>query len=324
MKCFHDSSHTERNLMSSDKERLREQEKRISAAFLKHSPKESSFDEEEGMLNIFLETVGGVHEIVTSRLYRCEATSLESYFNSRWGISRAQVYRYMDCYFVLNQLHGISELPGRERLCRSLKKCAKTERDMRRLWESTLILAGDERPIPTQLIHDAWTELKKLNKIESRIGHKRSYSETSLHTPKRTRTTSQSSDFQKRSRTSSRSSDRKTLEGHISIDDLVNQYEEEYVLEEGSTLEPASYEANEYREYLVETSKDETVDELVKSLFSTMDALSDMGYKLQPKVGHAWYPTPIKQWRMIPTDFDLEMEVPSLIRSSSEILQDYE
>jgi hypothetical protein len=322
---------------TSSKELLRRQEKRISAAFLKHSPKERSLDEgEEGILQVFLETVAGVHEIVTSRLYRCQANSLEAYFNSRWGISRAQVYRYMDCFFVLNQLHGFAELPARERLCRSLKKLAKTESDMRKLWEFTLVLAGQERPIPTQLIHDAWNRLKKGKKIEPQTeqGRKRSHSENSVMVspapskrlrtlsqnsePTRPRTSSQGSESLKR--TSSHGSDRKFSERSISIDDLLNEAEAEFLVGEGRTLEPEAYEPDEVREYLEETTKDEAVDELVKSLFSTMDALGEIGYKLQPKIDHRWYPVPIKQWRMIPTDTDMDIEIPSLVRPSSDTI----
>ena len=310
--------------MSSDKDRLIEQEHRISASFLKHSPKEKSMnEEEEENVLIFFETVAGVHEIVKSRLYRSEANSLESYFNIRWGISRAQVYRYMDCYFVLNQLEGFEELPARERLCRSLKKCAKNEEDMRKLWEYTLVLAGDERPIPTQLIQDAWNHLKKGKKLEIQNFRKRSISENSskrLHSPKRLRTSSQISESRispRRTRTSSQISEPQSLARHISIDDLITKFEKEEILEEGITKEPVSSESADYLEYLEETSKDQTVDELVQALFSTMDALSEMGYKLQPKVGQGWCPIPIKQWRMVPSDIDMSMEVPSLVRSSS-------
>ncbi len=335
--CENVLSHTdmsEPDIMSS-KQLLKKQEERISASFLKHSPKESSLDEEEeGILHIFLETVAGVHEIVTSRLYRCEANSLEAYFNSHWGISRAQVYRYMDCFFVLNQLQGL-ELPARERLCRSLKKCAKTESDIRKLWECTLSLAGQERPIPTLLIQEAWNLLKKGKKHELESDHKRSFSSSSAMvspTPSkkvRTRNSSQGSSQtqglkKKRSRNLSQETQQSqgsdTQERHISIDDLLNEVESEYLLGEGSTLEPDAYEPKQVQEYLEETTKDKNVDELVKSLFSTMDALGEIGYKLQPKIDQRWFPIPIKQWRMIPMDIDMNIEVPSLIRPSSETM----
>ena len=84
-------------------EQLFIQESRISPTCLKHNPKEfpTRTDEDQRDLQ-FIETVAGVNVIVKEKLYRAKAKSLESYFNASWNISRAQVYRYIDCATVLD------------------------------------------------------------------------------------------------------------------------------------------------------------------------------------------------------------------------------
>ena len=49
----------------------------------------------------FKRTVMAVHAIVTHKLYKTKASSLEVYFKDSWNISRAQVYRFLDCAWVL-------------------------------------------------------------------------------------------------------------------------------------------------------------------------------------------------------------------------------
>jgi hypothetical protein len=95
--------------------RLATQESRISASCLKQSVSSTSSashgtnkdsdryeqqveDDEDRK---FFDTVAGVHCITKDRLYRAKSRSLESYFNTHWNISRAQVYRYVDCAYVL-------------------------------------------------------------------------------------------------------------------------------------------------------------------------------------------------------------------------------
>ncbi|KAI9094701.1 hypothetical protein DFS34DRAFT_240023 [Phlyctochytrium arcticum] len=50
----------------------------------------------------FKRTVMTVHAIVSLKLYKSKASSLEAYFRDAWKISRAQVYRFLDCAVVLN------------------------------------------------------------------------------------------------------------------------------------------------------------------------------------------------------------------------------
>ncbi len=89
------------------------QEGRISAPCLKHMPspvgKGDDDDPDDALTlgevergHLFSSTVDAVQTIVREKLYRAKAKSLESYFNSVWHISRAQVYRYLDCATVLD------------------------------------------------------------------------------------------------------------------------------------------------------------------------------------------------------------------------------
>lgn len=100
---------------------LSAQERRISAPCLKHlpsgaatqGPQINTAEEEEPVVDevpleeeergaLFSETVDAVQTIVRDKLYKSKAKSLEAYFNAVWHISRAQVYRYLDCATVLD------------------------------------------------------------------------------------------------------------------------------------------------------------------------------------------------------------------------------
>ncbi len=49
---------------------------------------------------IFKDTVTAVHRIVQEKLYKNYSPSLEAYFKEKWKMSRAQVYRYLDCVTI--------------------------------------------------------------------------------------------------------------------------------------------------------------------------------------------------------------------------------
>jgi uncharacterized protein (DUF433 family) len=53
----------------------------------------------------FRRTVFAVQDIVNKKKYKDKAVSLEAYFKDFWKISRAQVYRFLDCATVL-KVHG--------------------------------------------------------------------------------------------------------------------------------------------------------------------------------------------------------------------------
>lgn len=65
------------------------------------SPPNAAISDLDQKQERFRKTVMAAHEIVTQKLYKAKAPSLEAYFKSVWKISRAQVYRFLDCATVL-------------------------------------------------------------------------------------------------------------------------------------------------------------------------------------------------------------------------------
>jgi len=76
---------------------LNSEENRIDLRILHHV----SQDELSRKAAKFKRTVMAVHAIVTQKLYKSRSSSLETYFRDSWKISRAQVYRFLDCALVL-------------------------------------------------------------------------------------------------------------------------------------------------------------------------------------------------------------------------------
>jgi len=114
----------------------------------------------------FKKTVMGVHTIVSKKLYRLSDLTLEEYFRSRWKISRAQVYRFLDAAEVLKQLSDFTFLPSHELLCRTLKQHAKSQEHMKILWENVLNKVNDHlTSINSSLISSTWLELVKDGKV---------------------------------------------------------------------------------------------------------------------------------------------------------------
>ncbi|KAL2919590.1 hypothetical protein HK105_200502 [Polyrhizophydium stewartii] len=111
-------------------------------------------EDHQSRVRKFRRTVLAVHEIVSKKLYRHKTSNLEAYFRDAWRISRAQ------------QLDGFSELPCRERLCRSLKRLAKSRSEMRLLWERVLQRVRDEQAsLTSTIIESIWKELLRDNLV---------------------------------------------------------------------------------------------------------------------------------------------------------------
>ncbi|ORX53406.1 hypothetical protein BCR36DRAFT_349337, partial [Piromyces finnis] len=49
----------------------------------------------------FRRTVLATKAIVSQKLYKIYSNSLEKYFNDKWKLSRAQVYRFLDCAKII-------------------------------------------------------------------------------------------------------------------------------------------------------------------------------------------------------------------------------
>ncbi|TPX74983.1 hypothetical protein CcCBS67573_g03756 [Chytriomyces confervae] len=116
--------------------------------------------------NKFTKTVFAVQTIVSKKLYKERAVSLELYFKEFWKISRAQVYRFLDCAAVLSQLDGFLRIPTRERLCRTLKCLAKAKPDLRLLWATCLSqMNGNPDAITSTMINSIWDDLVAKRKV---------------------------------------------------------------------------------------------------------------------------------------------------------------
>jgi hypothetical protein len=99
--------------------------------------------------------------------------SLENYFKTVWKISRAQVYRFLDCAHVLNLLQEFPIQPAHERLCRSLKRLAKTDAEIVALWQACLnkIDSTDEAhiydTISSSFVAKVWEEIREESTSET-------------------------------------------------------------------------------------------------------------------------------------------------------------
>ncbi|KAI8803608.1 hypothetical protein BJ742DRAFT_491979 [Cladochytrium replicatum] len=137
-------------------DQLKQEEQRIDLNVLHLS----SSDDHQKKQKRFKRTVFGVLTIVHHKFYKSKANSLESYFRDAWKISRAQVYRFIDCALVLKQLDGFDEQPCRERLCRSLKKLAKNKQDICKLWGAVLArVNNDHEAVTSTIINAVWKDL---------------------------------------------------------------------------------------------------------------------------------------------------------------------
>ncbi|KNE70890.1 hypothetical protein AMAG_14987 [Allomyces macrogynus ATCC 38327] len=90
----------------------------------------------------FLRTLASMQAIVRDRLYRARACTMEQYFATRHNISRAQVYRLLDCYKIIHELDDFPEKPLKQRVCRTLKKVAPTAAERRQVWAAVLARFG--------------------------------------------------------------------------------------------------------------------------------------------------------------------------------------
>ncbi|KAJ3253978.1 hypothetical protein HK103_007582 [Boothiomyces macroporosus] len=124
---------------------LKEQEELIHTSVLKHSNYDcSSFSEKQ---LAFAKTCSAIREIIKNKLYRLQSTNLEQYFLKRFNVSRAQVYRLMDCAAVLDCLTDISPIPHKYRICKELKKKASLGPEIRTCWEKVLAFGTSEEQL---------------------------------------------------------------------------------------------------------------------------------------------------------------------------------
>lgn len=108
----------------------------------------------------FIRTLEAVHCIVKQKLYRARRCTMEQYFSIYHNISRAQVYRLLDCHSVLKELDDFSVKPLKQRILRTLKKLASTTIARRKLWEAVLQKYGTSIQNLTSVdIQNTWEKL---------------------------------------------------------------------------------------------------------------------------------------------------------------------
>ncbi|KAI9137573.1 hypothetical protein BKA69DRAFT_883753 [Paraphysoderma sedebokerense] len=144
-------------------QQLAQEESRIDLSVLRHN----ASDDRERKKQKFQQTVESIHTIVTTKLYKAKTSSLEAYFRSEWKISRAQVYRFLDCALILKDLADFPDQPSRERLCRSLKKLTKSKEDLQKLWALVLERYKPEErdTITSTAIAAIWKELIETGQV---------------------------------------------------------------------------------------------------------------------------------------------------------------
>ncbi|KAJ1504691.1 hypothetical protein HMI54_012385 [Coelomomyces lativittatus] len=118
---------------------LLHEEARIDVESLKNA----RYDSKE--TDSFRDSVLAVNNIVIKKLYRVHLLSLEEYFHSRFGMSRAQVYRLLDCAQVLIDLQVpldpsfvLSPFPVRQRVAKTIKELVSTRFLRQLLWSTVL------------------------------------------------------------------------------------------------------------------------------------------------------------------------------------------
>ncbi|KAI8894027.1 hypothetical protein BC833DRAFT_252280 [Globomyces pollinis-pini] len=122
--------------MTSLDDSLKTQEALISPTVLKHSQLDNTpFHDKQ---KAFYNTCFAIRKIIKEKLYRVQSTNLEQYFLKKFNVSRAQVYRLMDCASVLECLYGLYPLPHKYRICKELKQKAGVGKECRQLWSDVL------------------------------------------------------------------------------------------------------------------------------------------------------------------------------------------
>ncbi|KNE67900.1 hypothetical protein AMAG_12617 [Allomyces macrogynus ATCC 38327] len=109
----------------------------------------------------FIESVLALHAIVTRKLYRAAGVSLEPYFRRHFRLSRAQVYRLLDCALLYLDFADrdasnaidpdrLTPYPLKQRVCKTIRALAPDAGWRQQLWARTLeqhaIAQGGARP----------------------------------------------------------------------------------------------------------------------------------------------------------------------------------
>jgi hypothetical protein len=115
----------------------------------------------------FISSVLAVQEIVTRKLYRSRGLTLEDYFKTMFRLSRAQVYRVLDCAGLYTDFtyrfptipkQDLEPYPLKQRLCKTIRGLAPTPYLRQQVWAMTLKrFLHDSSPDQTKIAVDEIT-----------------------------------------------------------------------------------------------------------------------------------------------------------------------
>ncbi|ORY23752.1 hypothetical protein LY90DRAFT_514917 [Neocallimastix californiae] len=142
----------------------------------------------------FITLVNSIQKAISSKDYRKQGYTFNSYVKKNWNISKAQAYRYLISAKVLDQLKEFKILPNYERLCKIISSLTKTHEQVTLLWKTVLRKVENRLDeIDTSFITKVWKELCEDEKynyichIENNIvnnneDNKNKYSENKIFT----------------------------------------------------------------------------------------------------------------------------------------------
>ncbi|KAL6605443.1 hypothetical protein LY90DRAFT_630957 [Neocallimastix californiae] len=108
----------------------------------------------------FVTLVNSIQKAISSKDYRKQGYTFNSYVKKNWNISKAQAYRYLISAKVLDQLKEFKILPNYERLCKIISSLTKTHEQVTLLWKTVLRKVENRLDeIDTSFITKVWKEL---------------------------------------------------------------------------------------------------------------------------------------------------------------------
>ncbi|KAJ3157400.1 hypothetical protein HDU86_003291 [Geranomyces michiganensis] len=306
--------------------KLKREEQRIDLKVLHHK----HLDDNRKKQKRFARTVLAVHAIVSQKLYKTKANSLEAYFRDAWKISRAQVYRFLDCAVILKQLESFSEQPCRERLCRSLKSVAKNRADIHLLWKTVLAKVNNEHEsVTSTIINNVWRELLDAKlvtgdpptrdervEIEAEVGglsdfetevvggfgddYDSDQAEMDAEHPKEfTR-----GEFRSEQAAANVNSSIASYAYRPSSQLLADGNGIAYVPPSNAVTSPSSAHLIPGSQQNVAPGANTHPEDIVSACLSLVNSLESHGYSLQPLVNGRWLSDAVTQWRIVPqSDF---------------------
>ncbi|KAL7747145.1 hypothetical protein RI367_007505 [Sorochytrium milnesiophthora] len=115
----------------------------------------------------FPEFAMAVYRIVDQKLYKCRTGRLDAYFRTQYQLSRAQVYRIIECGEIYEDLlepldanFVLVPSPGTQRVCKMIRHLATNRYQRQFLWSETLRCARHYRQrVTSTLVRSVWQRM---------------------------------------------------------------------------------------------------------------------------------------------------------------------